>query len=158
MWILSVSFLALFLTALSQATGQPTAAEQSGLPPAAERVYSKKERVALCKKKQNAPLAPSEPPPQMAEGKVTRPKIIHRVNPVHASSPIAGKVILEAVIDVDGCVRDPRILRGINQYQSSEILDAVRQWVFLPATRDGEPVSVYYSITFGTQRGAGGPP
>lgn len=147
MRILFVPFLALLLTASSQTTEQPTAAEQPGVPPAAERAYSKRERIALCKKKQNAPLAPSEPQPLMVEGKVTRPTNLRNVKPAYAGPPIAGTVILQVVIDEDGCVRDPRILRGINRYQDSASLDAVRQWVFLPATLEGKPVSVNYVLT-----------
>jgi len=142
MGIFSIPFLALILTALSQTTEQPPAAEQPGVPPAAERAYSERERIAICKKKGSAPLAPSEPQPLKVEGKVTRPTILRNVKPVYAAPPIAGTVILQVVIDEDGCVRDPRILRGINRSQNSGALDAVGQWVFLPATLDGKPVSV----------------
>jgi TonB family protein len=142
-------FLALFLTALSQTTAQSTAVEQPGVPPTAERAYSKRERIALCKKKQNAPLAPSEPQPLMVEGKVTRPKILRNVRPMlgGAGPLIPGRIILQVVIDEDGCVRDPRIFQGTNEHQNSGALDAVRQWVFLPATLEGKPVSVNYVLT-----------
>ncbi|HEX9943407.1 MAG TPA: TonB family protein [Thermoanaerobaculia bacterium] len=146
----SVPFLALVLTALSQTTEQSTAAQQPGVPPAAERAYSKRERIALCKKKQNAPLAPSEPQPLMVEGKVTRRTILRYVRPMlggGARPLIPGTVVLQVVIDEDGCVRNPRLLQGINGYQNSGALDAVRQWVFLPATLEGKPVSVNYVLT-----------
>src|SRR5436305_1956805 len=158
MWIFSVSFLALALTSLSQTTEQSTAAEQTGVPPAAERAYSERERIESCKKKENAPLAPSEPQPLKVEGKITRPKMLRNVKPVYASPPVAGTVILQVVIDEDGCVRDPSILRGINRYQDSAALDAVRQWVFLPATLERKPVSVGYVLTVGTSRSFGPPP
>jgi TonB family protein len=60
---------------------------------------------------------------------------------------IPGRIILQVVIDEDGCVRDPRILQGTNWYQNSGALDAIRQWVFLPATLEGKPVSVNYVLT-----------
>jgi TonB family protein len=151
-------FLALVLTALSQTTKQSTAAEQPGVSPVAERAYSERERIALCKNKQNAPLAPSEPQPLMVEGKVARPTILRQVKPMYSVPPISGTVILQVVIDEDGCVRDPKILRGINRYQDSGALEAVRQWVFLPATLEGKPVSVGYVLTIKTQRGLGAPP
>jgi TonB family protein len=158
MRIFYVLFLALVLAALSQTTEQSTAAEQLGVPPVAERAYSERERIALCKNKQNAPLAPSEPQPLMVEGKITRPTILHQVKPMYSVPPIAGTVILQVAIDEDGCVRDPKIVRGINEYQDSAALDAVRQWVFLPATLEGKPVSVNYVLTINTQRGLGAPP
>jgi len=150
MRIFSVPFLALVLTAFSQTTEQSTAVEQPSVPPAAEHAYSERERIALCKKKQNAPLAPSEPQPLKVEGKVTRPTILRNVFPRYAVPPVAGTVILQVVIDEDGCVRDPRILRGVKRYEDSVALKAVRQWVFLPATLEGKPVSVNYILTVNT--------
>ena len=157
MRIFSIPFLALVLTTLSQTTKQSAAAEQPDVPSVAEHTYSEGERIALCKKKQNAPLAPSEPQPLMVDGKVTRPTILRQVKLMYPAPPIAGTVILQVVIDEDGCVRDPKILRGINRYQDSASLDSVRQWVFLPATLEGKPVSVNYVLTMEVSRG-GTPP
>jgi hypothetical protein len=56
-------------------------------------------------------------------------------------------VILQVIVDEDGCVRDPSILRGINKYRDAADLKAVRQWVFLPATLGGKPVSVIATST-----------
>ncbi len=155
MRIFSVPFFALVLAAFSQSTGQSTAVEQPSVPPAAERAYSKRERIALCKKKQNAPLAPSEPQPLVVEGKVTRPKILRQVKPMLSVPPVDGTVILQAVIDEDGCVRDPRILQGVKKSQDSAALNAVRQWVFLPAILEGKPVSVNYVLTIKTATSVG---
>lgn len=158
MWIVSAPFFALVLTAFSQTPEPSTPAESPGMPPAAERSYSKKERIALCKKKRNAPLGPSEPQPLKVEGEVVRPTILHQVKPVYAGLPAAGTVILQVVVDEDGCVRDSSILRGINKYRDAADLKAVRQWVFLPATLDGKPVSVTYVLTIDVSRGFGAPP
>ena len=158
MGIFSVAFLALALTALSQTTEQPTAAERPGVPPTAERAYSERERIEICKKKGSAPLTPSEPQPLEVGGKVARPTILRSVKPEFARPPVNGTVILQVVVDEDGCVRDPKIARGVNRYQDSGALEAVRQWVFLPATLEGKPVSVSYVLTINTQRGFGAPP
>jgi TonB family protein len=158
MRIFSVPFLALVLTAFSQTTEQSTGVEQPSVPPDEERAYSERERIALCKKKQNALLAPSEPQPLKVEGKVTRPTILRQVKPVYAVPPVDGTVILQVAIDEDGCVRDTRILRGVNRYQDSAALNAVRQWVFLPATLEGKPVRVNYVLTINTARSVGAPP
>lgn len=153
MRIVSVLFLALALTAFSQTT-----VEQPSVPPAAERAYSERERIALCEKKQNAPLAPSEPQPLTVEGKVTRPKILRNVKPVYPTRPVDGTVILQVIIDEDGCVRDPKILRGVKRYEDSAALNAVRQCVYLPATLEGKPVSVNYFLTINTATYRGVPP
>jgi TonB family protein len=158
MGIFSVPFLALVLTALSPTTEQPSAAELPGVPPAAEHAYSERERIEICKKKGNAPLTPSEPQPLKVEGKVARPTILRQVKPEFARRPVNGTVILQVVVDEDGCVRDSKIVQGVNQYQDSGALEAVRQWVFLPATLEGKPVSVSYVLTINTQIGRGAPP
>jgi TonB family protein len=72
------------------------------------------------------------------------------VNPVYAAPPVDGTIIFQVVIDEDGCVRDPKIFRGIKRYQDSVALKAVRKWVFLPATLEGKPVSVNYVLTIST--------
>jgi TonB family protein len=157
MGIFSFPFLALVLTALSQATEQPTAAELPGVPPAAERAYSERERIEICKKKGNAPLTPSEPQPLKVEGKVARPTILRQVKPEFARRPVNGTVILQVVVDEDGCVRDSKVVQGVNRYQDSGALEAVRQWVFLPATLEGKPVSVIYVLTINTKMERGAP-
>jgi TonB family protein len=80
------------------------------------------------------------------------------VKPEFARRPVNGTVILQVVVDEDGCVRDSKIVQGVNQYQDSGALEAVRQWVFLPATLEGKPVSVSYVLTINTQIGRGAPP
>jgi TonB family protein len=77
---------------------------------------------------------------------------------VYAVPPVNGTVILQVVVDEDGCVRDPKILRGVKKYQDSAALNAVRQWVFLPATLEGKPVSVNYVLTINTATSVGKPP
>jgi len=158
MEIFSAPFLALALTALSQTAEQPTAAEPPGAPPAAEHVYSERERIEICKKKGNAPLTASEPQPLKVGGKVARPTVLRQVKPEYARLPVNGTVILEVVVDEDGCVRDSKVVQGVNQYQDSGALEAVRQWVFLPATLEGKQVSVSYVLTINTQIGRGAPP
>lgn len=158
MEIFSVAVFALVLTALPQTAEQPTAAGLPSAPPAAEHAYSERERIEICKKKGNAPLAPSEPQPLKVEGEVARPTLLRSVKPEYPRPPANGTVILQVVVDEDGCVRDPKIVQGVNRYQDSGALEAVRQWVFLPATLEGKPVTVSYVLTINTQRSLGVPP
>lgn len=157
MGIFSVPFLALVLTALSQTTEQPPAPEPPGVPPVAEHAYSEQERIEICTKKGNVPLTPSEPQPLKVGGKVARPTILRQVKPEFARRPVNGTVILQVVVDEDGCVRDSKIVQGVNQYQDSGALEAVRQWVFLPAILEGKPVSVSYVLTINTKTERGAP-
>ena len=60
---------------------------------------------------------------------------------------IQGTVIVEAVIDQEGCVRRPRILKGLPMGIDSAALTAVRSWTFRPGMLSGRPVAVYYVVT-----------
>jgi TonB family protein len=62
-----------------------------------------------------------------------------------------GTVIIESILDVEGRVRNPVILRGLDAGDpvtfAASALDAVCDWRFQPATLDGKPVKVYYTLT-----------
>jgi TonB family protein len=60
---------------------------------------------------------------------------------------LQGTVIVEVVIDTEGCVRRPRILKGVPLGLDGAALAAVRSWTFQPATLDGRPVAVYCVLT-----------
>ena len=53
----------------------------------------------------------------------------------------------QANSDEDGCVRQPKAARDVDQRAVAFILKALRKWVFEPATVDGKPVRVSYVLT-----------
>jgi|GEM_PF-1682861 len=55
---------------------------------------------------------------------------------------------LEVAIDVDGIVRQPRIIRSPAPSVSYAALEAIKQWRFRPGTLEGKPVPVIFHITF----------
>ena len=113
---------------------------------------SNRERVELCKKKRNVPLEPSETQPLRVEdnaGKITRPTLIHQAKPRFTGS--AGTVVVEAVIDEDGCVRQTRVVQSATKSMDEAAVRSIEQWVFLPATMDGHPVRVFYNLTVNTR-------
>jgi TonB family protein len=55
---------------------------------------------------------------------------------------VAGTVILYAVIHADGTVGNVRILRGVDDRIDQYASQAVAQWQFQPATKNGAPVDV----------------
>ena len=62
---------------------------------------------------------------------------------------IRGIVILEITIDVDGTVKDARVLRSIPMLDAAA-LEAVRRWRYDPTTIDGKamPVIMTVSVNF----------
>lgn len=59
---------------------------------------------------------------------------------------VAGDVVLEIVVRRDGTVGDVKILQGLAGGLNDRALQAVRQWRFTPARRQGVPVDVVVEV------------
>jgi periplasmic protein TonB len=57
-----------------------------------------------------------------------------------------GTCVLAMIVGPDGKPRDIRIQRGLGMGLDQKAIDAVRQWRFDPATKDGRPVAVQISV------------
>jgi TonB family protein len=71
---------------------------------------------------------------------------------------VTGKVILEVVIDPEGCVREARVLAGLPFGLNESALAAVKGWAFEPATFSGKPVKVFLAVTIDFPSGKGEKP
>lgn len=58
----------------------------------------------------------------------------------------SGPVVLEAIIGVDGNVRDVRVLRSSSPLFEGAAADAVRGWRYRPARIGARAVSVYLNV------------
>lgn len=103
--------------------------------------------------------------PYRVGGAVTRPELISKTTPVYTElarrARVTGVVILEALIDEAGDVTNLRVLKGLPMGLDQAAVEAVKNWKFEPATLEGKPVKVYYSLVVNFQlsgspyRGAG---
>jgi TonB family protein len=59
---------------------------------------------------------------------------------------VEGEVVLEIVVRRDGAVGDVRVLRGLGHGLDQLAVQAVRQWRFSPAQRQGVPVDVLVEV------------
>jgi protein TonB len=98
-------------------------------------------------------VAPPPPPPQPKIIRATAlnmPRKIHDVAPDYPalalSARVEGVVIIEAVIAVDGSIRDARVLRS-HPLLDRAAVDAVRQWRYEPTRLNGQPVPVIVTVT-----------
>lgn len=94
------------------------------------------------------PITPTEP--VRPGGAISRPERIHYVAPEYPplarTARVEGTVILEAVLDAEGTVREARVLRSVPLLDAAA-LDAVRQWRFTPTRLNGIPVPVVMTVT-----------
>jgi TonB family protein len=114
---------------------------------------AKMARALLCQARIHLPeeLPDELEGPKKVGGDVKRPeKIAGRPPNFTQTARMArtqGVVIIEAIIDREGCVRGVRALQGLPDGLTEAAVDAVRTWAFEPATLDGRPVNVYYTLT-----------
>ena len=61
---------------------------------------------------------------------------------------IEGVVSLDAVVLADGSVGDVTVTKSLDTVYSldQQAIDAVKQWQFKPATKDGKPVAVQVPV------------
>jgi periplasmic protein TonB len=87
--------------------------------------------------------------PATAPG-VTPPVAIETIAPPYPElarrAHVEGVVVLEAIIGVDGSVRDVRVLRGASPLLDPAALEAVRRWRYRAASVGARPVAVYLRV------------
>lgn len=83
---------------------------------------------------------------------MTAPRVIERVMPVYPELAKrirkTGRVIVKAVIDASGTVRDAQVLsRPLGFGLEDSALKAIYQWRFEPARLGDRPMAVYFNLT-----------
>jgi periplasmic protein TonB len=99
------------------------------------------------------PAPPPPPPAPVAPRRLSAyemPRKLHDVAPRYPElaqrAGVEGVVIIEAVIAVDGTVRDARVLRSVALLDHAA-LDAVKQWRYAPTRLGGVAVPVIVTVT-----------
>lgn len=90
--------------------------------------------------------------PLRVEGKVQPPKPLSKTPPEYPDSArenrVEGTTAVEITIDKQGKVQDPVVKQSSgNEDLDKAAVQAVSAWTFQPATLDGKPVAVYYTVT-----------
>jgi TonB family protein len=81
---------------------------------------------------------------------VTPPQVVHRLEPQYSARSAlerrAGAVVLDAVILEDGSPKIVRVIRSLDWGLDEIAINALKQWRFSPAMKDGQAVKVRMNI------------
>lgn len=93
------------------------------------------------------------------DGPQEMPQVKKRVDPEYPQifklAGIEGEVEIRARINAQGKVENAELVKATNQNFVQPALDAMRQWEFYPATKDGKPIKAEVVIPFVFRIGAG---
>jgi periplasmic protein TonB len=83
-------------------------------------------------------------------GGISAPRPVETPDPAYTDEARRAKhqgvCVLGLIVDADGHPRDIRVVRGLGMGLDQKAIDAVRQWRFDPALKDGKPVAVQISV------------
>ena len=100
--------------------------------------------------------------PGAVNADVQMPEVIHRVDAVYPKDAMRargeGVVVLAATVGADGVVSDVEVVRHADGWPSLDqaAVDAVRQFTYKPAMKDGEPVAtqIHVKMEFSLRKGS----
>lgn len=86
-------------------------------------------------------------------GGISAPTMITAPDPEYTEearlAKTQGKCILWMIVDEDGKPRNIKVVRGLGFGLDAKAVEAVQQWRFQPAVKDGKPVNVQISVEVG---------
>jgi len=84
-------------------------------------------------------------------GEIKEPRKTRNVAPRYPDSAkadrVSGVVVLEATISVTGCIRELRVVSGVDLRLDLSALRAVAAWQYTPTLLDGIPTPVIMTVT-----------
>ncbi len=87
----------------------------------------------------------------LPEGKITQtPQVIHQEPPIFPLpmrySGMRGEVLVDFIVDIEGRVRNPFVVRSLNPAFDDPALEAVRKWRFEPGRVGEKPVATHMQV------------
>ena len=83
-------------------------------------------------------------------GGISAPQALSTPDPEYTeearTAKTQGTCVLWLIVDQQGHPRDIRIIRGLGHGLDERAIEAVKQWRFQPAVKDGQPVNVQISV------------
>ncbi len=83
-------------------------------------------------------------------GGVSAPRVLYQPDPEYSEearkAKYQGTVVLWLIVDPSGRPRDVRVARSLGMGLDQKAIEAVKQWKFEPAQKDGRPVAVQINV------------
>ncbi len=83
-------------------------------------------------------------------GSVRPPIVTYQVDPEFSEearkAKFSGNVVVSLIVGADGRPRNVHVLRGVGMGLDEKAVEAVQQYRFKPATKNGKPVDVYLNV------------
>lgn len=84
--------------------------------------------------------------PRLSSSDISGPAPLRKIDPKYPpalmSERVEGEVVLYAVIRRDGSVDSIQLVHGIDEQLDANAMNALSQWKFRPASRQGSPVEL----------------
>jgi TonB family protein len=80
---------------------------------------------------------------------VTPPRVIKQVNPRYPPNRgvrAVGSVIMALIVSSKGLPKDPHVVKSLDKDLDESAVDAVKEWRFAPAQKNGQAVAVRVSL------------
>jgi len=80
---------------------------------------------------------------------ITPPRVTKQVPPKESTSRgvrVVGSVTVALIVSSKGVPRDVHVVKGLDKEVDQNTVEAVEQWRFAPAQKDGKPVAVKVSL------------
>jgi TonB family protein len=80
---------------------------------------------------------------------ITPPRVIKQTAPLYPDGrgvSASGSVLIGLVVSSKGLPKDPHILKGVDKDLDQSAVDAVKEWRFAPAQKDGKAIAVRVSL------------
>lgn len=80
---------------------------------------------------------------------ITPPRVIKQVNPHYSTDHgvrAVGSVIIALVVSSRGLPKDPHVVKGLDKDLDQSAVEAVKEWRFAPAEKNGKAVAVRVSV------------
>jgi TonB family protein len=84
-------------------------------------------------------------------GKTTKlPQVVEQARPIYPFamrlSGMRGEVVVDFIVDIEGRVRNPYVIRSLNPSFDEPAIDAVRKWRFEPGMAGDRPVPTHMQV------------